>query len=109
MRNKNIETKFRDELTILLNKNSKENGSNTPDFILAEYMINCLNNFDNTIIAREQFYGKTSASITDCLKLHKRIQSSLLDIHFDHCPLPSIPSNRFLKEGEEPSMSNNIK
>jgi hypothetical protein len=46
---------FLRELTELINKYSKENDSNTPDYILAEYMINALNAFNiakNTIDER---------------------------------------------------------
>jgi hypothetical protein len=38
---------------------SKENGSGTPDFILAQYLDGCLENFDKTITAREKWYGRT--------------------------------------------------
>lgn len=48
---------FRKELTHLLNSYSKENGSNTPDFILAEYLNGCLNIFDSAIEARAKWYG----------------------------------------------------
>ena len=37
---------LRKEIETVINCNSAENGSNTPDFILAEYLINCLNAFD---------------------------------------------------------------
>ena len=48
---------FRKELEILINKHSKENGSNTPDFILSEYLVGCLNNFDKTIKQRDEWFG----------------------------------------------------
>lgn len=44
---------FQEELTSLINKNSIENESNTPDFILAEYLIACLQNYERIIQARE--------------------------------------------------------
>lgn len=47
------ERNFVKELTTLINKFSKENGSNTPDYILAEYLDNCLINFNNTISKKE--------------------------------------------------------
>lgn len=47
---------FRKELEILINKNSKENGSDTPDFILAEYLTQCLSAFDVAVIARTNWY-----------------------------------------------------
>ena len=49
---------FRDSLELLINSYSKENGSNTPDFILAEYMSNCLDAFDKAVEAREKWYGR---------------------------------------------------
>lgn len=49
---------FKTELTSLLNRYSKENGSNTPDFILAEYLICCLENYNTTLQSREKWYGR---------------------------------------------------
>ncbi len=43
---------FKQELTQLINKYNHESVSNTPDFILAEYLYNCLFLLDSTIIAR---------------------------------------------------------
>lgn len=40
-----------------LNRNSLENGSNTPDFILAEYLTDCLAAFDRAVAARDAWYG----------------------------------------------------
>ena len=40
---------FHEELTALLNKYSKENGSNTPDFILALYLEKCLLAYDTAV------------------------------------------------------------
>lgn len=37
---------FQKELEQLLNKHSKDNECNTPDFILAEYLSDCLNAFN---------------------------------------------------------------
>lgn len=49
---------FEKELEQLINKHSLENGSNTPDFIIAQYLCSCLCNFNFTIAAREKWYGK---------------------------------------------------
>lgn len=49
---------FKTELEHLINKHSKENKSNTPDFILADYMANCLDVYNRTILMREAWYGK---------------------------------------------------
>lgn len=49
---------FQKELTELINRHSKESGSDTPDFILAQYLIWCLNAYNRTIQAREKWYGR---------------------------------------------------
>ena len=52
-------SKFKKELKNLINKYSMEAGSDTPDFILSEYLAGCLENFDQTLEAREKWYGRT--------------------------------------------------
>ena len=47
---------FRLELQRLLNRCSMENGSDTPDFILAEYIMGCLNSFDMAVRKRSSWY-----------------------------------------------------
>lgn len=49
---------FVSELTSLLNRHSKENGSGTPDFILAEYLFGCLAYFNAAVNQREAWYGR---------------------------------------------------
>lgn len=49
---------FRAELAALINKYSRENGSDTPDFILAEFIDNALFAFDVGVNAREAWYGR---------------------------------------------------
>jgi len=41
---------FVSELTSLLNRHSRENGSGTPDFILAEYLWGCLTHFNSRVV-----------------------------------------------------------
>jgi hypothetical protein len=58
---KSMESKenlFYNELKQLLNKYSRENRSDTPDFLLAEYLRDCLKVLENTIIMREIYYGR---------------------------------------------------
>ena len=50
---------MRQELEKVLNRYSQENGSNTPDFILANYLIHCLVAFDTAVNAREGWCGRT--------------------------------------------------
>ncbi len=49
---------FRNELQSLINSHSLENGSDTPDFILAQYIGECLEAFDKATKAREKWYGR---------------------------------------------------
>ena len=49
---------FITELRELLNRRSMENGSDTPDFMLAEYLVRCLENWNLTIHNREVWYGR---------------------------------------------------
>jgi len=48
---------FRKELAGLLNRHSMENGSNTPDYLLADYLIACLRGLDSAIRMRDGHYG----------------------------------------------------
>lgn len=53
-----MSTKFHEELLALINKHSMENTSNTPDWILAQYLIECLSAFDGATQLRESWYGR---------------------------------------------------
>ena len=59
--------KFKEELKDLLNRHKQsgvykihylESESNTPDFILAQYIKNCLSTFAEAIQQRETWYGR---------------------------------------------------
>ena len=43
---------LRSEIRTVLNRHSAENGSNAPDFILADYLLDCLRAFDHASQAR---------------------------------------------------------
>jgi len=49
---------LRREIEHIINCRSLENGSNTPDFILAKYLIDCLQAFDAAVNRREKWYGR---------------------------------------------------
>lgn len=53
---------FRKELENLINRHCMENGSDTPDFILAEFISEALKLFDTTVMAREKWYGREKKS-----------------------------------------------
>jgi hypothetical protein len=48
---------FRHELEALINKHNMEATSETPDFILCQYLVECLNAFDRAVTARQKWYG----------------------------------------------------
>ncbi len=41
----------------ILNRHSEENVSDTPDHILARYLINCLDAFNKATFARDEYWG----------------------------------------------------
>lgn len=49
---------FDRELSYLINRYSQENGSDTPDWILAKYLNDCLANWNHAVSAREKWYGR---------------------------------------------------
>jgi len=51
--------KFQKDLKDIINRNCVENGSNSPDFMLAEYIVMCLKAFTKTSRRREKWYGKS--------------------------------------------------
>jgi hypothetical protein len=55
---------FRAKLQAIINEHSMECGSNTPDHLLAKYLAKCLTNFDETVVARDTYYGKRATGIS---------------------------------------------
>ena len=49
---------LKEEIREILNRNSRENMSDTPDFILAQYLIDCLVAFESAMQTRDSWYGK---------------------------------------------------
>jgi hypothetical protein len=58
---------FRKELTELINKHSIDTATNTPDYILADYMIKCLGAFDHAVNYKksEETLGEPASANTD--------------------------------------------
>ena len=59
------EQTFQEELREVINKYSRESGSNTADWILAEYLTDCLTAFDAAVTKREQWYGRGQREVND--------------------------------------------
>jgi hypothetical protein len=45
-----------EELMAILNKHSREDASNTPDYVLAGFLMNVLQAFEEGIVCRDRFY-----------------------------------------------------
>ncbi len=58
-----VDIPFDKELENLLNHHSRQNSSATPDFILAEYLIGCLEAFNKAAQARDKWYGRDQKPI----------------------------------------------
>jgi len=57
---KNVD--FLEALRSLINRYSKENVSNTPDFVLASFLYDTLSVFNYAVIDREKWYGRAEES-----------------------------------------------
>ena len=51
---------FRTELSDLLNRHNKDNIINTPDYILRDYLCDCLTAFDRATQRRDVHTGRTA-------------------------------------------------
>lgn len=56
---------FIEELCSLINRHSLENGSNTPDYLLASYLKQCLDTFDSITQQREIWHGRQRPDMND--------------------------------------------
>ena len=59
-------SEFRSAIESAINCHSQENGSNTPDFILAKYLLACLKAFDDATSERERWYGREDKPGSGC-------------------------------------------
>jgi len=71
--------KMRDELAETINRHCAENGSDTPDFILAEYLTGCLATYDRVLQAREPWYGRKLSMLGDAAQQHVDTEESPQD------------------------------
>lgn len=51
-------TELETGISVLLNEHSKENASDTPDFILAQFLTDCLEAWNIGVTRREMWYGR---------------------------------------------------
>lgn len=75
-------SEFEQELRSLINRHSQENGSNTPDFILARYLNGCLRLFNATVSQRSDWYGRHDGP--GGLRVPTSDRNPSLDTHLIH-------------------------
>ena len=61
---KDAQMTFADELRNLLNKHSQENASNTPDTVLAGYLLSCLAAWNVGVQQRETWHGRDASPLS---------------------------------------------
>ena len=52
-----LDYEFTKKLEHLINSHCIENGSNTPDFMLAEYLVRCIDNYNQICRQRDAWYS----------------------------------------------------
>ena len=62
---------FREQLRAAINRCCMENGSDTPDFILADYLRSCLSAFDIAVTARSEWYGRKDFPVQRVTRQYK--------------------------------------
>ena len=69
---------LKEELTESIKKHSRESGCNTPDFILAEYLMGCLEAFEKATNTRTGWFGKEK-NLKSEFKNGKQLAEKLID------------------------------
>ena len=64
-------SQLRHDIETAINRANAESGSNTPDFILAEFLTACLKSFDDAVKMRDQWYGMKLALDTNTPAVEK--------------------------------------
>lgn len=91
---------FRKNLESLINSHSAENGSDTPDFVLARFLDSVLTAFDVATIERTNWYGRdgnkapTKPQPVLTLEDVRKEIKDYIDKNSDHCsscPLNQVP------------------
>lgn len=57
-----LNSTLREDIENVINRHCAENGSDTPDYILADYLVDCLRAFDSAVRARNAWYNQGEAA-----------------------------------------------
>jgi hypothetical protein len=69
LNSKRSDEMLKTELQQLLNRYSRENMSDTPDYILAEFLMGCLTAFEAATQKRDSWYGEQMLLTTNANKI----------------------------------------
>jgi hypothetical protein len=93
-------------LNDVLNSFCEENKSNTPDFVLAKFLLGCLESFHLASNLREQWYGRMTEDMEDTIELFDTPTLTNLDViddiefepSYDCNSINDVVSTNFLEE-----------
>ena len=81
---------LKEDLTTAINKNSAENDSDTPDFILASYLIDCLEAFNKIHKSRSAWYGISPYTLHEKTSLELSLKVKEFDMDYKKAYLELI-------------------
>jgi hypothetical protein len=90
--------KFERELVTLINRHCMENDSDTPDYMLAEYIVKCLEAFNQTVKRRERWYGRDPIPITFIDPADNPIEKIEFDFNAGNVTITDLAGNPKPKE-----------
>ena len=95
---------FERQLINLINSCSVENDSGTPDFILAQYLVACLDAFNKATQRRELFYNIGEKPVASTPRTPKPLPPpGRVMRESDRAEKPIPPPSRIIREREFPS------
>jgi hypothetical protein len=88
---------FQIELTKLINNHSLENITNTPDFIISNYLINCLRSYHTLHFNRDIWYCKDEKPVKKCIMCDKLLSEQERIYDTNHYLCSSECVNDYMK------------
>lgn len=86
-----MSTDFSTELEHLLNRHARELPSNTPDFVLAKFLLGCLDAFHEAAKARDTWYGTVPRPGQSCAIVPHELYEAWEKAGFPSDPHVMIP------------------
>jgi hypothetical protein len=99
---------FAHELELLLNRHSKENDSNTPDFILAQYLLRCLDAYNTAVKARGKWF-KSDEPARSQGEIEEKKFERLIELQDDLHDAEGRPISLAVEMEDEAKLSERVK